>query len=123
MITGKIDLTKLPQCEVKSAKGRDYLDITDLYHGSTGAVYLDFVLWESENDKFGNDYRITESLSKEDREAGTKAEIIGNAKIRGMNKPTPRAPGRDERQQGRQSTRQVPINEQKWDEDSPEVPF
>lgn len=100
MITCKIDLTKLAHlCVIKKDRnGGEWMDVSGLFHGQTGSIYLDFVLWESENDKFGNDYRICESLSKEERENGTKAEILGNGKIRGS-KPSPYNPGRNEQRQ------------------------
>jgi len=112
MITCKIDLKKLARIAPikKDKNGGEWMDVSQLFHGSTGAIYLDVVLWDSENDKFGNDYRVCESLSKEDREAGTKAEIIGNGKIRGQ-KPIPYNPGRNEQHPRQQSRpQQAPIN-------------
>ena len=65
MITGKIDVKKI--------------DKARLYVGQKG-IYLDFVLIETPDSDFG-DYMIVQSISKEERLAGKKGEIIGNAKI------------------------------------------
>jgi hypothetical protein len=74
MITGKINLSKID-------KGR-------LFKGEKG-IYLDFVMFETKDNKFGDDYMIKQALSKEDREAGVEAPILGNAKTREItNKPT-----------------------------------
>lgn len=50
-----------------------------LYQGKKGK-YLDAVLIDTPNSDFG-DYMIVESISKEEREAGAKGTILGNAKI------------------------------------------
>jgi len=50
-----------------------------LYEGKKGK-YLDAVLIETPNSDFG-DYMIVESISKEEREAGGRGTILGNAKI------------------------------------------
>ncbi len=50
-----------------------------LFSGKKGK-YLDAVLIETPNSDFG-DYMIVESISKEEREAGAKGTILGNAKI------------------------------------------
>lgn len=66
MITGKIDVKKI-------SKER-------LYKGKNG-TYLDMVLIDTPNDKYGNDYMIVESITKEERDQGMKGKIIGSAKI------------------------------------------
>lgn len=68
MITAKIDVTKI--------------DKTKLFKGEKG-TYLDIVLIETPNNQYGDDYMIAQSATKEEREAGKKGAIIGNAKIRG----------------------------------------
>lgn len=65
MIKLKIDVTKI--------------DKTKLYTGAKG-TYLDAVLIETKDNKFGDDYVIIQELSKEDREAGLKGAILGNAR-------------------------------------------
>lgn len=71
MITGKIDVTKITKSRLfKGAKG----------------TYLDIVLIETPNSQYG-DYMIVESVTKEEREAGKKGPILGNAKILGQRAP------------------------------------
>lgn len=70
--TGKIDKTKL------------YTNPKD------GAVWLDIVLIETPNSQHGDDYMIVQGLSKEERAAGKKGAILGNARILGQNKPQPK---------------------------------
>jgi hypothetical protein len=68
MITVKIDVSKI---------NKEFL-----YQGKT-AKYLDLVLWESPDDKYGNDYRVVQGLPKEARAAGKKGAILGNGKVMG----------------------------------------
>ena len=63
MITGKIDVTKI--------------DKAKLFKGEKG-TYLDIVLIETPDSKYG-DYMIVQGVSKEERLAGKKGEILGNA--------------------------------------------
>lgn len=72
MITAKIDVTKI--------------DKTKLFKGEKG-TYLDICLIETPNSAYGDDYMVTQSVSKEDRDKGVKGAILGNAKIRGT-RPT-----------------------------------
>jgi len=58
------------------------IDKDHLYEGKQGK-YLNLVLWETPDDKYGNDYRVVQGVSKEARAAGTKGAILGNAKIVG----------------------------------------
>ena len=64
MITGKIDVTKI--------------DKARLYKGEKG-TYLSITLIPTPEGKYG-DYMIVEEISKEEREAGKKGTILGNAK-------------------------------------------
>lgn len=73
MITLKIDVTKI-------SKDR-------LFIGKKG-TYLDAVLIETPQSEYG-DYMIVESITKEEREAGHKGKVLGNAKI--LNKREPKA--------------------------------
>ena len=51
-----------------------------LYKGKKG-TYLDAVLfYNSEKDQYDQNGFIVQSVSKEEREAGTKGNILGNAK-------------------------------------------
>lgn len=58
------------------------IDKAHLYEGKQGK-YLNLVLWETENDKYGNDYRVVQGVSKEARQSGVKGAILGNGKIVG----------------------------------------
>jgi hypothetical protein len=58
------------------------IDKAHLYEGKQGK-YLNLVLWETPDDKYGNDYRVVQGVSKEARAAGTKGAILGNAKLVG----------------------------------------
>lgn len=57
-----------------------------LFQGKKGK-YLDCVLIETPNSEYG-DYMVVESISKEEREAGNKGTILGNAKIIVKRDPT-----------------------------------
>jgi len=70
MIVLKIDVTKI--------------DKSRLFEGKNGAKYLDAILWETNDDQYGNSHRIVQSVSKEERLAGVKGAIIGNAKTIGQ---------------------------------------
>ena len=72
-IVVKIDVTKI--------------DKARLYKGAKG-TYLDAILRPTPDSKYGEDYMIVQSVSKEEREQGIKGNIIGNAKIlQGQCKP------------------------------------
>lgn len=76
MIAGKIDVTKI--------------DKKRLYVGAKG-TYLDFVLIETPENKYGNDYMIVESITKQEREKGIQGRILGSAKILNKREPSPEA--------------------------------
>lgn len=64
----KIDVTKIDKARLfKGAKGT-YLDAT---------IFLDL----GEADQYGNHGMITQSVSKEDKDAGIRGEILGNGRI------------------------------------------
>lgn len=63
------------------------IDKAHLYEGKKGK-YLTLVLWETPDDKYGNDYRVVQGVSKEARASGVKGAILGNAKVLGQNKNT-----------------------------------
>lgn len=51
-----------------------------LFKGKKG-TYLDAVLmFDTDDDQYGNNGMIVQSVSKDEREAGTKGNILGNAK-------------------------------------------
>jgi len=67
MIIASIDLRKIDQSKCKTH--------------TNGAKYCDIVLIESKQNQYGNDYMVVQGLPKEDRLAGKKGAILGNAKI------------------------------------------
>lgn len=67
MIVGKIDCTKI--------------DKTKLFEGKGGAKYLDVILIPTPDSRYGDDYMIAQSASKEERAKGKRGVILGNAKF------------------------------------------
>jgi len=51
----------------------------NLFQGKKG-TYLDLVLIPTPGNQFGNDYMVVQGVTKEEREAGQRGEILGNAK-------------------------------------------
>jgi hypothetical protein len=100
-ITVKIDVTKI---------NKDHL-----YIGKKGK-YLTVFLYPTPNDEYGNDYRATQDIPKEARDAGERGPIIGNAKIVG---------GSSSRNQGEHPSKPRPLPNRPApsnDEDS-QIPF
>lgn len=64
----KIDVTKIDKELLVKGKKGTYLDAT---------VFIN----PDEADQYGNHGMVTQSLSKEAREAGEKGNILGNAKV------------------------------------------
>ena len=65
MITARIDVTKIEKDRLyKSEK--------------TGSIYLDVILIETPKSEF-SDYMIAQSVSADERKAGTRGAILGNA--------------------------------------------
>lgn len=56
------------------------IDKSALFKGAKG-TYLDVTLWPTPDSQYGDDYRATQDIGKERREAGEKGPILGNAKI------------------------------------------
>lgn len=75
MISVRVDVTKI--------------DKAKLYKGAKG-TYLDIVLMPSRDSKFGDDFMVVQSISKEDRAAGQRGAILGNAKFLRQKQPTQR---------------------------------
>ena len=66
LISASIDVTKI--------------DKSRLFKGKKG-TYLSLDIWvNDEEDQYGNTVSINESLTSEEREAGTKKNYIGNGK-------------------------------------------
>lgn len=76
LIAIKIDVSKIDKARLFEGKKGSYLDAT---------VFLN-----DEPGQYGDNGMITQSVSKEEREAGVKGNILGNVKILGEfgdNKP------------------------------------
>ena len=67
----------------------DKLDVKRLYKGKKGKYLSATLFLKEETDQYGNNGFIVESITKEEREAGKKGTIIGNAKfMAGGSKPS-----------------------------------
>lgn len=64
----KIDVTKIEKARLFKGQKGTYLDCT---------VFVDL----GEADQYGNHGMITQDVSKEEREAGTRGAILGNCKV------------------------------------------
>ena len=74
VIALKIDVTKIEKAR--------------LYKGAKG-TYLDCILMLNlEKDSYEQNGMVVQSVSKEEREAGTRGPILGNAKILSWDAPT-----------------------------------
>jgi len=73
----------------------DKIDKTKLFEGKKGR-YLDLVLIATEGNEYGNSHMAVQSVTKEEREAGKRGEILGNAKELGGERP--KEQGWDEQQ-------------------------
>jgi hypothetical protein len=93
LIKSKLDLAKIHGAKVLKKDGRTFIEITDskLFEGKTGAIYLDLAQFETTNDKFGNDWRISQDLPQAFRDSGAKGPILGNGKNKayGQSAPAP----------------------------------
>jgi len=56
------------------------IDKSRLYEGKKG-LYLNAVLIPTPNNQYGDDFMIVEASTKEERDAGHKGKILGNAKF------------------------------------------
>jgi hypothetical protein len=77
----KIDVTKIDKARLFKGEKGIYLDAT---------VFIDV----DNPDQYGNNGMITQSVSKEEREAGNKGAILGNSKVflkKGGNQEPPNA--------------------------------
>lgn len=77
MIIAKIDVTLLDKAKFFPGKKANVL--------GKCPQYVDIVLFDNKHgeDQYGNHFVVMQSQSKEDRSAGKKGMILGNAKIIG----------------------------------------
>ncbi len=105
MISGKIEIAKI--------------DKTKFYQGKKG-LFLDFIMMDTPDSKYGDDYMIVQSVSKEDRDKGIRGAILGNAKIMGKK---PGFGGGQAASQRRQPTEAEKANLTGGDNVEEDVPF
>jgi hypothetical protein len=67
-VSFKIDVTKIEKARLFVGQKGKYLDAT---------VFIDL----DELDQYGNSGMITQDVSKEEKQAGTKGAILGNSKV------------------------------------------
>ena len=67
-VSVRIDVTKIDKDKLYKGQKGQYLDLTTF-------INLD------EQDKYGNNGFISQSVSKEERDAGVKTPILGNVKV------------------------------------------
>lgn len=78
IVSLKIDVTKIDKARLfKGAKGT-YLDCT--------------LMLDEDPDEYENNGMITQSISKEERDADVKGAILGNSKIHWKGESQPRTP-------------------------------
>lgn len=57
------------------------IDKTKLYTGEKGIYLYATIIMKDEPDQYGNNGMIVQNVSKEEREAGVKGAILGNARF------------------------------------------
>lgn len=78
----KLDVTKIEKARLFKGQKGTYLDAT---------VFVD----TGDADQYGNHGMITQDVSKEEREAGTRGPILGNCQVfyrDGLDNPAPQQP-------------------------------
>lgn len=107
-ISVKIDVTKIEKARLFEGQKGKYLDAT---------MFVDL----DELDQYGNSGMITQDVTKEERDAGTKGPILGNAKVFWRDDGTGQQSGQQSKPQakGQQSGGQMPEPITDFDEDIP----
>lgn len=83
-ISLKINLGKIDQKRIYLAE-------------KSGAKYLDAILmFNTEDDQYGNHGMIVQQVSRDERQSGVRGEILGNAKILSAPTTSARTPSRDD---------------------------
>lgn len=112
-VSVRIDVTKITKDKLYVGAKGTYLDCT---------TFID----TDELDQYGNNGFIAESVSKEEREAGTKGPILGNVKVFYNDSTGVTHPNTPQPQQGQQNTpnvnKDLPQGATDFD-DSEEIPF
>ena len=98
IIAVKIDVTKIEKQR--------------LFDGKNGAKWLDILLIPTPDNKFGNSHMAVQAVSKEERLAGTRGPILGNAKVyapRGKTEPKTPAPSAQTRTAQQENEDSIPF--------------
>ena len=69
------------------------IDAKRLYKGKKGHYLSATLFLKEETDQYGNNGFIVESITKEEREAGNKGTILGNAKFMASGSSKQEEPG------------------------------
>lgn len=64
------------------------IDKSKLYNGQKGTYLNAVLMFKDEPDKYGNIGFIVQDTTKEEREAGKRGEILGNAKYLAKSQPS-----------------------------------
>lgn len=110
IITAKIDVTLIDKARLFPGKKAN--------KAGKMPQYLDVVLIPSSNSQFGDTHMIVQSVTKEEREAGTKGAILGNAKEKASEGYQSDAP-QERHTPPPRSTRPTPPSDEYTDEDVP----
>jgi hypothetical protein len=103
-ISIKIDVTKIDKARLFKGEKGTYLDLT---------TFIDL----DEQDQYGNNGFISQSVSKEEREAKVQTPILGNTKVFfSGNSDTPRSTN----QESNQPPQSAPLIEEGFDD---QIPF
>ena len=70
----------MPHIAAKIAVNK--IDKTKLFKGKTD-TYLDVILIDTPDSRYGDDFMVVQSVTKEEREQGIRGAILGNAKFVG----------------------------------------
>lgn len=76
-IVGKIDCSKINK--------------EKLFSGKKGEKWLDIIMIPTPDSKYGDDYFIAQSATKEERAQGVRGKILGNCKFLEKSPTAPRA--------------------------------
>jgi hypothetical protein len=92
LIAGKVCLTKILGIKYLEKNGRMFLEITDcdFFKSDLGHFYLSLDIWATPNGEFG-EFRINQSLSKDQRASGVRSPILGNARYKIIQQKKPKS--------------------------------
>lgn len=100
----------------------DLIDKARLFKGQKH-IYLDCIAWPVDDDQYGNDFRVVQSISKEERQAGTKGAIIGSGKLMPGREPQQRQQSRPRAPKSGGFATGVPPQDQGFVDEGDDIPF